>query len=588
MEGLRMIGKQKFIVAMCIMTALSIGGCGTGKADDAIPMDTVKDNDERSVVSDDSVSVATDNPDDSMEEAAISEDVPYTKVYGNGSYFVKVGDKVYFHEYENAVAAGASQGGKFLSLGNGICYYDETENEINELSDATCCDELYLCGDEFYSTGYDDNGQGQIVRVSLDGDSFKVGPGSVEGISADGGLVALWCDDASVKHLDVLDREHLQYCRIDEPSDGALSFCGLTEKEIVYQIKTSEGINLYSMGSDNEEECLGTLSDLGVYGALECDDFLFDEANDRIFCVFAHYDGPVDSVEDYLVISAVPGKENSLELVSHGYNYELMPNLSYGDEPMLRLIDGELGFGFYDEDKLYLSHSYLGSRMLSRFVYGNLLWCDEKGNVQTIIKSFIPYMDRDGFVMQAGQVLGNEAYVLVAGVERDESSDYKLSQAFGFDRMYVLRIPLEKDAVAKAIIGDDLEKDLTFDAQGFESYIGSWRMDDFIIEDGYIPEHSRNMWIGITDDQELSFMDNEEYSGFPFMLSTSDQGGECLIVGYNEVLELTCTGKLSEVDGEEKLILEVQEKLESIDDPRPADWKGSFHRVTDEEWAAEW
>ena len=65
-------------------------------------------------------------------------------------------------------------------------------------------------------------------------------------------------------------------------------------------------------------------------------------------------------------------------------------------------------------------------------------------------------------------------------------------------------------------------------------------------------------------------------------------GGDCLIVGYNEVLELTCTGKLSEVDGEEKLILEVQEKLESVDDPHPASWKGSFHRVKDEEWAAEW
>ena len=117
MEGLNMmIGKQKFMVVMCIMTALSIGGCGTDKGDDAILMDTVQDNDERSVVNEDSVSAAMGNPDDSMEEAVMSEDAFDAKVYGNGSYFVKVGDKVFFHDYENAVMAGASQGGKLESM----------------------------------------------------------------------------------------------------------------------------------------------------------------------------------------------------------------------------------------------------------------------------------------------------------------------------------------------------------------------------------------------------------------------------------------------------------------------------------------
>ena len=154
--------------------------------------------------------------------------------------------------------------------------------------------------------------------------------------------------------------------------------------------------------------------------------------------------------------------------------------------------------------------------------------------------------------------------------------------------MYVLRVPLKEGAKAEAVIGDDFEKDLTFDASGFEPYVGNWRMDDFIVEDGVTPSHSRNMWIGITDEQELSFMDNEEYSGFPFILSTSVLGDECLIVGYNEVMGITCTGKLTNDSGEEKLILEVQEIKDSIDDPGPASWKGSFHRVTDEEWNAEW
>ena len=267
------------------------------------------------------------------------------------------------------------------------------------------------------------------------------------------------------------------------------------------------------------------------------------------------------------MVKLAPGKEGGLELITHGYNNEMMPNIGYDDEPFLRVNNGELSFASFDENKLYLSHSYLGSHMLSRFVYGNLLWSDNEGQAQTMIKSFIPYMDRDSFVMQTGEILGDEAYVLVAGVNRDPGSDYKLSQAFEFKGMYILRIPSLKDPSIEVVSGGDFEKELTFDKKGYEPYIGTWRMDDFIIEDGYEPDHSRNMWIGINDEQELTFMDNEEYSGFPFMLSTSDAGDECLIVGYNEVLELTCTGRYTNDSGEEKLILEVQERKESIDDP---------------------
>ena len=55
-----------------------------------------------------------------------------------------------------------------------------------------------------------------------------------------------------------------------------------------------------------------------------------------------------------------------------------------------------------------------------------------------------------------------------------------------------------------------------------------------------------------------------------------------------EVLGITCTGSLYEEDGEVKLILEVQEIKESIDDPEPSSWKGSFHKVSNEELSIEW
>lgn len=515
-------------------------------------------------------------------------------VYGNGGYLVKVGQKVFFHDYQKTDVMEPSLGGQFLEYGSGICSYDEATGEISTITDAPCSGLLYYCGDSFYSTWIDESGKSQIIRVSMDGEIQKVGPGIVSGVSEDSKLIALWCDDASMKHLDVLDESGVQYCRIDKRSDVSLSFCGLTDSDVIYQKTEDDVIKLYSMGSNNKEIYLGTLSELGIYGSLECDDFLYDTENQEAYFVFAHYGGPVDSVEDYIVVKAVPGDKDSLELITHGYDYEIMPGLTYDDEPKLRLNDGKLLCGYYDLDKLYLSHSYMGSHMLSRFVYGDLLWCNSKGQIQTMISNFIPYMDKDHLIMQTGEVLGDEAYVLVAEVIRDPGNDYKLLQAFDFVNMYVLRLPMKEWIDdAEVILGGDFEASITFDKEGFKPYIGIWRMDNFITEDGYEPDHSKDMWINITDTQELYFIDNAEYGGQGaysnlFKLSTSTVDDKCLIVGYNEVLGITCTGSLYEEDGEVKLILEVQEIKESIDDPGPSSWKGSFHKVSSEEWSVEW
>ncbi len=588
-----MFGKRNILISTGLIAVMALSGCGAKTPADSPVSETAIEQQEvtqKAATEEASAAeeVAAESP--AEETTTQEENTDATQIYGNGSYFVKVGDKVFFHNYENAVATEPSQGGQFLWLPGGLECFDETSGTLTQISDEPTFGELYLCGDQFYCTQEDAEGGLQIIRISMDGEVFRVGPGSVEGASKDGKLVALWCNDASGKHLDVLDAQNLQYCRVDQPDNGSIYYCGLSTNGVVYQKKVADETKLYCMGYGSNEVCLGTLSGLGIYGTLECDDFICDAENDDIYCLFAQYGGPVDMVEDYMVVKANAGEADSLSLLQHGYDNEKMPTISNSNEPSIRLNDGEISYGFFDEDKLYLSHSYLGSHMLGRFVYGNLLWCDGEGNVNNIIKNFIPYMDRDALVMQTGQVLGDEAYVLIAGVIRDMASDYKLSQAFDFSSMYVLRIPLKEDSSYEVIQGGDFDGNITFDAEGFEPYVGTWRLDKFVTVDEAEPRHSANMWLNIAEDQELRFIDYEEYNGYPFMLSTAPIGNECLIVGYSEGLELTMTGKLvvNEVDGSENLLLEVQEKNESIDDIRPASWQGSFHRVTEEEWKAEW
>ncbi len=591
--------KLKAVLATGLVATLMLAGCGDSgsfKNDVSVSKDDKAQNIENPKEQEASAEASSVESAPVEESPKPEETITYTdEIYGNGSYFVKVGEKVFFHDYEKVTAKESSQGGQFLDLGGGIVCFDESDGTITRITSEPLTGELYLLGDRFFGTVIDSSGRGQIVSVTADAQTHPHGLGRIKGVSEDGKRIAIWNDNDSGQSLEVLTDELLgdvnqQFCIVDKPEDGTIAYCGLTDESLIYTKKSGDKIDLFSMGSDSQEVCLGTLSDMGIYGGLECDDFLYDEGSNMVYAVFAHYGGPVDSVEDYLIVSAAPGQEGSATLIQHGYDYNVMPNLTSTDEPTLRLIDGKLSYGFYDEKELYLSHSYLGSHMLSRFVYGNLLWCDEEGNVQNIVKSFIPYMDRDNFVMQTGQVLGDEAFVLVAGVVRNEASDVKLSQAFDFGNMYVLRVPLKENSTPETIVGGDFEELISFDREGFEPYVGTWRLDEFTNVASNQPYHSPNMWIGITEDQELRFIDYEEYSGFPFMLSTSSIGNDCLIVGYSEGLGLTLTGKLvvNETDGSEALLLEVQEKLESIDDIRPASWQGSFHRVTDEEMKTEW
>jgi hypothetical protein len=50
-------------------------------------------------------------------------------VYGNGGYLVKVGQKVFFHDYQKTDVMEPSLGGQFLEYGRGICSYDEATGE---------------------------------------------------------------------------------------------------------------------------------------------------------------------------------------------------------------------------------------------------------------------------------------------------------------------------------------------------------------------------------------------------------------------------------------------------------------------------
>ncbi|SDB42908.1 hypothetical protein [Butyrivibrio sp. INlla16] len=132
-----------------VTTVLSMNGCSSARKSDTTQVDTripaqsdaEQESDVRTTVKEeDSAPSKMPETEKNLDEEPTEENL----VYGNGSYFVKVGDKVYFHDYSRAAVGESSQGGQFLYLGSGICAYDESSGEISEISDESCSGKLFF------------------------------------------------------------------------------------------------------------------------------------------------------------------------------------------------------------------------------------------------------------------------------------------------------------------------------------------------------------------------------------------------------------------------------------------------------------
>ncbi len=372
-----------------------------------------------------------DEADEKQEDS--SSDLP--DVEGNGGFFLRVGDGVYYHCADGDFY-GETILGRDLLYDTGVredlatlCRYDIKSGEVTELARDGCTGKMYLCGDKiFYTRDMGADGM-EVWYVTLDGsEQSKFCPGEVVGVSPEGDRLAIDGYYDGSKFLMSYDENMDYLCSIPVFSDP-VRFCGFCGGELFYLEQEEGKVSLYSGKNDMANHFFyGELSLPGGFGGPYCDRFVTD--GNRVCMLLAWYGGPVNTMEDFLVVEMEAGKEDSLSEIQHGYDAGLMPDIDSYEEPYLYLADDGIRYEKHERGTAYLSES----------TYGSLMAFTESGDDELITDDAIREDESDRLVFQNGIVIGDAVYLMVAGAERMPGEDYKIFPAFRLLQMYPMRL----------------------------------------------------------------------------------------------------------------------------------------------------
>ncbi|MBR5419571.1 MAG: hypothetical protein IK115_00330 [Lachnospiraceae bacterium] len=565
--------KVRHITAMLLVAAL-LAGCGSSGTEDKGPVEATEGETEE--VTPTEVPTAAPTPEEAPEE---EEYVPPYYVEGSGSYFVRLSDGVYFHEYTKEVFDDLALNGDFLTyiIGDGdtyLCRYDEESGEVTRVAEDDCIGALYWCGDRFYCDRFT-GGTGYVCTITPDGDCEQLCPGEVMGTSMDGGWIAIWEyePDGDASMIRVLDEEGKEAYRLDTDY-YSFGYCGLDMNTLIFRNVRENGmVEFYSCDADGPV-LLGTLAKTGGYGNPRCHQMIRNEVADYLMLTW--YGGPTDAYESCQVVSLRPGEEGSLELVQDGYDPAVMPNAAEFEIPDMRFADGELVY----------ERCAAGTASLTEGRHGDLWLYNDHFDQGAISKAFIDYPDRRDLRILTSQLLGDQLYLMVAAVEYDPSEDYSWMRYYRYkDKMYYLRVPAKEDSKVESIYGADWSTASSFDTSGYEAFIGTWRMDEAAPEGNAAEREPARMdlWLWFDESHMAGIIDNPQLGGL-YYLESSVLDGEYLLFGTNELHGHNFSAS---IDGDELTVTFLQ-KLQSETGSDAMSWTGYFHKVSQEEYGAEW
>ncbi len=293
---------------------------------------------------------------DSVDKGKVSElvdslankDTPDTSdVENNGGHYVRVGNRVYFRKYGPDALPTLAMLGDFVSewgvTGNEseIVYHDLATGEVRTAFRDTGCGGLYVVDGSFYLQERI-NGENYVVRYSPDGATCEtVRKGRPLGLS-DGGLLAIEDSDAESNSFYLYrDGEEAGSFSGNSLIYAGVSDSGLFLLGVDYKSETDAGegteCTLWQLEPDTDGQllCLGTLPETEYTYGTEAAQFL--ESGGHIALVVGYYAGTGHFLNDYAVVTATPGVENSLSVLETAgdteteYGEGTLPELSAGD-----------------------------------------------------------------------------------------------------------------------------------------------------------------------------------------------------------------------------------------------------------------
>ena len=431
------------VSAISLCLALSMGGCGakgteadtSGKSDGASQDGTV--------------------------EASGTVAVPFSEYFeageveNNGSYFVRVGDKVYYRLYSDEAQWESRMWGEgYLEnddpeADSVLMSYDLQTKTTETLFTVNGRGRIFASVDGFCISGTS-GGQDKVFCYSMeDGEKTEVCAGKLMAVSEDGKrLVALdYVDTGNGRypHYSMIENGQEIYS-LDYTDGGGYQFLGLAGDDMIAWRQDDEGYrnHLISVDSTGKVTELGIIPqpdyDYETYGSWpELLQLLKDD--DGVYLSFGYYEGTGHFLAAQQVVKAKPGAAGSLEAqwlestdAEEGYEEKIFLT-GNGEWEAAWQVEGEIGLSDdWCGDLVYFDSPYGGIRLAADFIDED--YTDEQGRHKELL---------------AESAIQDTAFIILGTSVRNEAEDIGWREMYDLVSLQFMALPIQENGMKEAV-----------------------------------------------------------------------------------------------------------------------------------------
>ncbi len=360
----------------------------------------------------------------------------------NGSYFVRLANKVYFRKISpESMDAGAQFGGflhtEFTPTKCPLICYDLDTGKYEEVGDITGVGRLYACPEGFYIGEMNPNSLDSYCTDLYDpatGESDFYCKGTPLGVSESGKLLAveqyggqniLTAIIKDGKETASLGGENIYY-----------QYCGFAGETLIALLQTAD--EEYIVCSVEEDGEITQLGSTGGYdeGYPQIEELKY--VNGNIYLILGYYEGTGHFLSHWTTYKAIPGKSGSVEEVTEGREEADGPD-EEGPENEVPKICFDTGDAiFYSPHRPY--EAYMGTGDNSN----NMYYYDDIYEECLLLKDFIKNdYGEECQIIQDIKSYPEAVFVIYADAKQDEEYSIGWRTGYRMTGLHICAVPLD-------------------------------------------------------------------------------------------------------------------------------------------------
>lgn len=428
--------KVLFATITWIISFVLLTGCSSSK-ENPVPAD--KSADVKETVQEASVNEETENKEPEKEDSTGEKEDVFTEAFENGtvengSYFVRIGSKVYFRKISQDSMKEGAEFGEFLHTEFTptkcplICF-DLDTGKYEEAGEITGVGELYACPEGLYVGELDPDSFDSYCTDLYDPATGKADfycDGVPCGVSKSGKLLAVE-QQAGTYFATTLIKDGKEIVSLGD-ENNYYSYCGFAGEDLILIQRKGwggEADEEFVVCSVNENGEVTTLGSMGTYyeGYPELQEFR--SVNGSIYMTVGYFEGTGHFLSHWTAFKAVPGMSGSLEEFTKGRE-EVDASDEEGPENEVPKICFDTGDEiFYSPHRPYEAYMGVGDNS------NNMYYYDDIYEECILLRDFIKneYSEKRQIIQD---ITSYPEYVFVIYADAVEDDEYSIGWRTGY------------------------------------------------------------------------------------------------------------------------------------------------------------